>query len=284
MDFKEISLDGLTPFAKGATGECYRIEEDKIVKLYYDGFPKERVLQEKKNAKTAFVAGISTPISFELVFADGRFGIIYELIGAKTISEVLQLCPHEAEEIGRKIGILAKKLHKVNVNDFDFPKSTEKIAKSLPYAKYLDGNTRNNVEKFMLSLDKCQGYVHGDFHTNNIMMVKDEMMLIDMGSFSIGSPLFDLAVMHFSFFDSPESCVGDISQFNGLTRHVREAVWKSFINKYFMDSSQIEKQEQMQTLDKVIALIKLRYEALYGSKASEDYCKKVREEILVKFK
>lgn len=283
MDVKEIRLDGLKAFAKGGTGECFRIEDDKILKLYYEGFPKERAFQEKKNAKTAFVAGIPTPISFELVTFEGRYGIIYEMINAKTMSEVLQINPDMAQEMGRQMAALAKTIHNARIKDWNFPKSTEKIAKSLPYAMYLGEAIRRNIEEFMASLDKCQGYVHGDFHSNNIMMVKDEMMLIDMGSFSIGSPLFDLAVLHFSFFDSPESSTGDISQFNGLKRSTREKVWDSFINEYFKESSKEERIEQMEQLDKVIALIKLRFEALYGSNVDEEYCRGIRDEVLEKF-
>ena len=33
MDVKEIRLDGLKAFAKGGTGECFRIEDDKILKI-----------------------------------------------------------------------------------------------------------------------------------------------------------------------------------------------------------------------------------------------------------
>ena len=39
----------------------------------------------------------------------------------------------------------------------------------------------------------------------------------------------------------------------------------------------------MEQLDKVIALIKLRFEALYGSNADEEYCRGIRDEVLEKF-
>ena len=283
MDFKEMKIDGLTSFAQGGTGECFRIGDDQILKLYYEGFQKERALQEKRNAKTAFVAGIPTPVSFDLIKANGRYGIIYELINSKTLSEVLQENPADAKKTGIELGILAKTIHTATVRETDFPKSTEKIKKALPLANYLDEKTLNNITAFLKALDTATTYVHGDFHTNNIILTNNEIMLIDMGSFSIGSPLFDLAVLHFSFFDSPESIKGDISAFNGLDRDTRNMVWSSFIEEYFKDKSSFEKQEQLQLLDKVILLIRLRFEALYGNRASEDYCKDIREEVMKEF-
>ncbi len=283
MDFKPMNIDGLTSFAKGGTGECFRIGEDQILKLYYNDFPKERALQEKRNAKTAFVAGIPTPISFDLVTANERYGIVYELINCKTMSEVLQENPSDADEIGKELARLAHTIHDATVNETDFPKSTEKIEKAVPQATYLDSRTRENLVNFMRQLDASTNYVHGDFHTNNVILTNDEFMLIDMGSFSLGSYLFDLAVLHFSFFDSPESVEGDISAFNGLDRATRNAVWNSFVEEYFKDKSEAEKISALQTLDKVVLLIKFRFEALYGDRNSADYSRKIREDVLKVF-
>ena len=172
MDFKPMNIDGMKSFAKGGTGECFRIGEDQILKLYYDDFPMERALREKRNAKTAFVAGIPTPISFDLVTANGRYGIVYELINSKTMSEILQENPDKAESIGKVLAGLAKTIHKAEVKETDFPRSTEKIANAIPSADYLDDSTRKNIEAFMQELNQYTTYVHGDFHTNNIIFHK----------------------------------------------------------------------------------------------------------------
>lgn len=283
MDFKPMNIDGMKSFAKGGTGECFRIGEDQILKLYYDDFPKERALQEKRNAKTAFVAGIPTPISFDLVTADGRYGIVYELINSKTMSEILQENPDKAESIGKVLAGLAKTIHKAVVKETDFPRSTEKIAKAIPSAEYLDDKTRKNLEAFIQELNQYTTYAHGDFHTNNIILTNDEYMLIDMGSFSIGCPMFDLGVLHFSFFDSPESVSGEISAFNGLDRKTRNTVWNAFIEDYFKECTPEEKEQQLLLLDKVLLLIKFRFNALYSDKLSSDYSNHIREQVFKTF-
>ena len=81
--FKPLELDGIQPFAKGGTGECYRLNEDTILKLYYEGFSSECILQEKDGARAALVAGVPTAISFDLVQVGNRQGVVYELIQGK---------------------------------------------------------------------------------------------------------------------------------------------------------------------------------------------------------
>ena len=67
--FRTIDISHLKCFAKGGTGECYRIDQDTILKLYYEGFPEERILNEKEGAKAALIAGVPTAISYWLVQA-----------------------------------------------------------------------------------------------------------------------------------------------------------------------------------------------------------------------
>ena len=55
MKEKEFSIDGMTAMCKGGTGECFRVDEDKILKLYYDGMPKEMAYREKECARTALI-------------------------------------------------------------------------------------------------------------------------------------------------------------------------------------------------------------------------------------
>ena len=60
---------------------------------------------QKLCARTALAAGISTPISFELVQAGNRQGVINEHISGKTRTELTAEEPEKAEEMD---GILAE--------------------------------------------------------------------------------------------------------------------------------------------------------------------------------
>jgi len=65
---REISIDGLELLSQGVCGECFRLDAETVVKLYREGVAPEVAEQEKRYAKAAFVMGIPTAISYDVVF------------------------------------------------------------------------------------------------------------------------------------------------------------------------------------------------------------------------
>ncbi|MDO4806301.1 MAG: HD domain-containing protein [Coriobacteriales bacterium] len=47
------------------------------------------------------------------------------------------------------------------------------------------------------ALPECDTLVHGDFHTNNVFMMKDEPLLIDMDRVSRGHPIIELSDLYY---------------------------------------------------------------------------------------
>lgn len=276
--FKEIPIGGLTPFAKGGTGECYRLDEDTILKLYYEGFPEERVIREKECARAALIAGVPTAISYEMVRAGDRKGIIYEMVQGKTLAETIREDPSRAAEMGRIFAGIARTLHRAEVREPDLPGVTKSIRDAAAKTSYLPEAARKRIFGFLDELDRYRHYVHGDFHPNNVIMTRnDGPMLIDMGGFSVGCPLFDPATAYFSLFESPEAKQGGRSSFNGLDREEAQAFWQGFAEEYFEGAAGGEEKRLMK---KIVLLKKLRFEALYGHRYSPAYGKATRSEVL----
>ncbi|MCR5106880.1 MAG: phosphotransferase [Lachnospiraceae bacterium] len=274
--FKTIDLGDTVPFAKGGTGECYRLNEATILKLYYEGFPVERILREKEGARTALIAGVPTALSFDMVQVGKRQGVIYEFIQGRTLSEIVAQTPDRAEELGGMFAGIAAMLHNAEVKKHNLPSPTAPIRLEIPKIDYVPEETVQHIIQFMDILDKDCHYVHGDFHPNNIIMTKDGPMLIDMGGFSLGNPIFDLATLRFNLFESPEALKDGRSSFNGLTREETVKFWKGFEEEYFggaIDPAYAE------LLNKVTLLKKIRFERLYGSDYAEDYCAAIRKEV-----
>ncbi len=278
--FKTLDIGDLRPFASGGTGDCYRLGEDTILKLYYEGFPEARVLREKAGARAALVAGVPTAISFETVKVGNREGVVYERVCGATMSELVARHPARAGELGGMFAHIALSLHEAPVNDAGLPRPTESIRAELSRISYAPEETVASITAFMDELDRDIHYVHGDFHPNNVIMTDNGPMLIDMGSFSVGSPMFDLASTYFSLFESPEAIAGGRSAFNGLDRGEALAFWEGFERAYFgaaMDAAQAE------LLKRVMLLKKLRFERLYGSRFSPEYCASIRRDVLTAF-
>ena len=69
---RKISIDGCEVIGRGACGECFRIDDETIIKLYYGNADIDWIEHEKSLSKKAFVMGIPTAISYDIVEANGR--------------------------------------------------------------------------------------------------------------------------------------------------------------------------------------------------------------------
>ena len=87
---QEISIDGLELMSTGVCGECYRLDVERVVKLYFEGVDAKLAEQEKCLAREALVMGIPTAISFEVVTCGARTGVVYEMLNAELLSEVIR--------------------------------------------------------------------------------------------------------------------------------------------------------------------------------------------------
>ena len=90
MDIKaiarEISMDGLEFLSAGVCGKCYRVDRETVVKLYNDGIDAAIAEREKEYAKAAFVLGIPTAISYDVVACGSQTGVMYEMLDAELFS------------------------------------------------------------------------------------------------------------------------------------------------------------------------------------------------------
>ena len=277
MKIREMTLDGLERVSRGGTGECWRIDDETLLKLYYEGMPEEWAIREKECARTAFTIGVPTAISFEVVRVGNRLGVIYETLKGKTLSQQMKEHPEEIPEIGKKYADLAKTLHTVKGDSSRFGRSTDVIRKELPKIDFAPEKTVGRIGGFLDELDTYTQYVHGDFHPNNVMVCGDELMLIDLGGFSVGCPLFDIATTRFCMLDSPEAVSGGISSFTGLSHEQHVLFWNAFTAAYFEGET-----GEDQLVKDVELLKRLRFERLYRYRFPdfETYFQNIRDEVL----
>lgn len=114
---REISIDGCEQIGEGASGKVYRIEKDMIAKVYRPGVSLEHIENERKNAKTAFVNGIPTPITFDNVRCGSAYATVYEMIDAAQLSRYLYDNPDKASLYEQKYAAMIKEMHQIKMSD-----------------------------------------------------------------------------------------------------------------------------------------------------------------------
>ena len=66
---RKISADNLIELGRGTSGTVYQLDDENILKVYSANWTFADVAKERANSQAAFLAGISTAISYDVVKA-----------------------------------------------------------------------------------------------------------------------------------------------------------------------------------------------------------------------
>ena len=191
---RKIDLDKCERIGFGGNGAVYRVSEDEIVKVNYNPATYAALDMELAKAKEAFLLGIPTAISFDLVdCGEGRRGVVYETIKSRTLGETIQSSPERMEELTEKYIEQLNILHAVHTDNPVFSNAKDSYRKQVEDAsKFLTEEEGRMLEQILEVLPEGDRLVHCDAHPKNIMIQGEEMLWIDMEGMSVGHPIYDL--------------------------------------------------------------------------------------------
>lgn len=193
---REISVEGLEFLSEGVFGEVFRVDDETIVKLYRTGVDPAVVEKEKRFARAAFVAGIPTAISLDLVSSGDRYGIAYEMLGADSLAALMRREPDRIDDHARLLAGLARTIHDTPADPAVFPDiKADSFGWLDDMAPLLDAEDVPFLRAKLEAIPDAGTSVHFDLHGGNVMVRDGEPVVIDMGDFSRGSPLFDLGLI-----------------------------------------------------------------------------------------
>ena len=95
--FSRVSVEGCKIIGKGAKGTVYRVNPEIIIKVYNDPDCLDDIRREQELARRAFVLGLPTALSFDIVRVGDKFGTRFELLDAKSFSELIVEEPDHLE-------------------------------------------------------------------------------------------------------------------------------------------------------------------------------------------
>lgn len=191
---RKIDLEKCEKIGFGGNGAVYRISEDEIVKVNYNPATYAALDMELAKAKEAFLLGVPTAISFDLVdCGEGRRGVVYETIKSKSLGETIQSNPELMEELTEKYIEQLHILHAVHTDNPVFGNAKDSYRKQVEGAsKYLTEEEGQMLQQLLEALPEGDTLTHGDAHTKNIMIQNGEMLWIDMEGMAVGHPIYDL--------------------------------------------------------------------------------------------
>ncbi len=191
---RSISVDGCPEIGRGAIGTVYRLDADTIVKVYQIPDCLPMIENEQKRAKQAFIRGIPTAISYDIVRVGDKYGSVFEMVKAENCNNRLIKDPDHKDDIIRQYVKLVKAVHAVEMKPGELPDARE------IYNGYLDDIAgimpKDMVRRLLILLEAMPEdlhTVHGDIQMKNVMLSESEPLFIDMESLCTGNPVFDFA-------------------------------------------------------------------------------------------
>ena len=267
---RKIDLDKCEKIGFGGNGAVYRVSEDEIVKVNYNPSTYATLDLELSKAKEAFLLGVPTAISFDLVdCGEGRRGVVYETIKSKSLGETIQSNPELMEELTDRYIEQINKLHSIRTDNPVFGSMKDNYRTQVENAsRYLTEEEGKMLEMILEALPEGDVLVHGDAHPKNIMIQNDEMLWIDMEGMSVGHPIYDLIsiAVVLNGMRTDEMAIGICGMDNATVIKLKDC----FIRKYFKteDPEMIQKYASM--LD-ALRLIRAVFAIGFTSKNTEEF-------------
>ena len=230
---RKIDLEKCEKIGFGGNGAVYRISEDEIVKVNYNPETYEGLDKELARAKEAFLLGIPTAISFDLVdCGEGKRGVVYETIKSLTLGETMQNAPERMEELTEKYIEQLNHLHSIRTDNPIFGSAKENYRNQVANAsKFLTEEEGELLKLILEALPEGDRLVHCDAHPKNLMIQNGEMLWIDMEQMSAGHPIYDLIsiAVILNGMRTDEMIMGIAGMNNATVALLKDC----FIRKYF---------------------------------------------------
>ena len=255
---REISVKGCDIIGHGFYGTVYRLDPDTIVKVYKSPESLPLIENERKMAKMAFVHGIPTAISYDIVKVGDSYGSVFELLKAQTMNDLLAAEPERADELVRTFANVMKTIHAVELAPGTLPSAKENWLGWLDMILqqgYISEMQHARIRKLLCDLPESCGVVHGDFHMKNVMISDGEPLLIDMDTLTQGSPIFDLQGVYVTYRSFEEDNPGNNMAFLGISSELGNFVWHKTIEYYF-DTGDTEKLARNENRIRLLAAVR----------------------------
>ncbi len=236
--YREISIDASEIIGEGANGIVYRIDPETIVKVYKKEDAIDDIKKEIELARKAFIMGIPTAIPYDIVKVGNLYGSVFELLNATSFTKLINE-GKDVDELIKKSVVTLKAIHNTLLKPNELPnKNKEAIKWAEICAEHLPKKIGEKLIKLIKEIPETNNMLHGDYHTKNIMEQKNDIILIDMDTLSMGHPIFEFAVI-FGVYKGYE-CVDENnpSMFIEISKEKCNEIWEKTFRYYFEDKDE----------------------------------------------
>ena len=255
--FRRISIDGCEVIGRGANGTVYRIDRDTVVKVYSAPDCLPDVERERELARRAFVLGVPTAIPYDVVRVGEQYGSVFELLDAQSLSRLIATQPERYGECVELFATLMHRLHSIHVKPGELPDAKPLARECVEHAAtLLAPEQADRLRALVEAVPDVDTMLHGDFHTNNIVMQNGEALIIDMDTLCVGHPIFELAWAYLTFVGRSETDPHVVEAFLGLPYELTSRFWRDALRSYLGERDEA-RLDEVQDMARTLAYARL---------------------------
>ena len=231
--YRVVSVEGCEEIGRGANGTIYRIDQDNVVKVYNNADALADIQHEREVARLALILGIPTAISYDVVKVGNSYGSVFELLNASSFSKILAENPEKMDWCVKEYVDMLNRIHQTVVPAGKLPDVKEIVVGWAEFMKdYLPVEAANKLMALVQSVPHDDHMIHGDYHTKNLELQNDEVLLIDMDTLAVGHPIFELASMYNAFIGYSEVNHENVLHFQGFDFDTAWKFWRKTLAAY----------------------------------------------------
>lgn len=255
--YREVSIEGCEEIGRGANGTIYRIDQDNVVKVYNDPDSLDDIVNEREVAKLALILGIPTAISYDIVRVGDSYGSVFELLNASSFSKIIATQPDKIDWCVAEYVKMLKKIHETVVPDGKLRDIKETALDWARFTQeYLPEEKGNKLVSMIEDIPCDSHMIHGDYHTKNLELQGDEVLIIDMDTLATGNPIFEFASIFNALIGFSEYDNNNIMEFQGFDFDTAQAFWKKVLVLYF-DTVDEERLREIEDKSRVIGYTRM---------------------------
>ena len=238
--YRKMSIEGCEFIAKGANGAVYRYDNETILKTYFAKDALPEIKQERENARRAFVLGINTAIPYGIVRVGDSYGTVTELLNAENVTQLIRKDPEHLELPVKYYIDMLKSIHAIEVEPGVVPDMKQTVLAWVDFVSTdLPEEKSKKLRALVEAVPQKNTLLHGDYHTNNIMVQNGEPLLIDMDTLCMGHPVFELGSMFNAFVGFSELDPQETMRFFGFTHETARKFWDMSLKTYLGTNDEV---------------------------------------------
>ena len=231
--YRRIDIENCEFIAKGANGAVYRYDNETIVKQYFNRDALPEIMQERENSRRAFVLGVNTAIPYGIVRIGEGYGSLTELLNATSVTKLIRANPDDLTQSVAYYIDAIKEVHAIETQPGDLPDFKKWVLEWVDFLEnYLDDIYAKKMRSLIEGIPDSNFIIHGDYHTNNVMVQNGEPILIDMDTLAVGHPVLELGSMFNAFVGFGEVDREGSESFFGFDTETAHRFWYLSLARY----------------------------------------------------